>query len=232
MAELSDVVINSKTGIDGNSYTASISNDKLTNDDFLKLLLEEMKMQDPTKPMDTNKLMDSQLQMSQIQANSDMSTSLAALTKTFAASSLSNAVGFMGKTIENGSTDIQNGRLNSYIVKTVESIDGEVFVNAQKQIGFYHKIQIEDASGVLEDATYDSSGKIFDSSGIDTGANVQVSDDGSFEIVDGKYVFTDNNGDPITDTNLLNTYQVSQILPTYSNDITQISINTITKVHG
>ena len=54
MAELSDVVVNSQTGIDGNSYTTAISNDKLTNDDFLKLLLEEMKMQDPTNPMDSS----------------------------------------------------------------------------------------------------------------------------------------------------------------------------------
>lgn len=38
-----NVVTQSATGFDGNSYTTAISNDKLTNDDFLKLMLEEMK---------------------------------------------------------------------------------------------------------------------------------------------------------------------------------------------
>ena len=89
--ELDDVQVNSTAGIDGNSITTAVSNDKLTNDDFLKLLLEEMKMQDPTKPMDSTALMDSQLKMSTIEANNDMSASLAALTKSYAASSLSTA---------------------------------------------------------------------------------------------------------------------------------------------
>ena len=87
--------------------------------------------------------MDSQLKMSQIQANDDMSTSLAALTKTYAATSLSNAVGFMGKSIEDGSVDKESGIPNSYLVKTIESSDGEVFVNSLKQICFHQNIKFE-----------------------------------------------------------------------------------------
>ncbi len=56
-------------GADGNSYTTGVSNDKLTNDDFLKLMLTELKYQDPTKPMDSASMMDSQLQMSSIETN-------------------------------------------------------------------------------------------------------------------------------------------------------------------
>ena len=36
----------------GNKYTQSVSNDSLTTNDFLKLMIEELKLQDPTKPMD------------------------------------------------------------------------------------------------------------------------------------------------------------------------------------
>ncbi|MDZ7819063.1 MAG: flagellar hook capping FlgD N-terminal domain-containing protein [Aliarcobacter sp.] len=48
-----NIQVNSSVGIDGNSYTSAISNDQLTNDDFLKLMIQELKLQDPTKPMDS-----------------------------------------------------------------------------------------------------------------------------------------------------------------------------------
>ena len=44
-----NVQVNTSTGIDGSSYTSSISNDQLTNADFLKLMIEELKMQDSNK---------------------------------------------------------------------------------------------------------------------------------------------------------------------------------------
>ncbi|MCK5294475.1 MAG: hypothetical protein KAJ49_07485 [Arcobacteraceae bacterium] len=233
--ELDDVQVNSTAGIDGNSITTAVSNDKLTNDDFLKLLLEEMKMQDPTKPMDSTALMDSQLKMSTIEANNDMSASLAALTKSYAASSLSNAVGFMGKTIENGTVDEATGFLNSYMVSTVESIDGEVYVNAQAQTGFYHNIRTaNEVDGETEytNLTYDATGKIIDSDGNDTEVNVKLSDNGSFELVDGKYLFTDNEGSEITDEDILDKYEITAPLPSYSDILTTIPVISITKVHG
>ena len=235
MAAIEDVQVNSSVGVDGNSYTTAISNDKLTNDDFLKLLLEEMKMQDPTKPMDSAALMDSQLKMSTIDANNDMSKSLAALTKSYAASSLSNAVGFMGKVVENGTVDSTTGFLNAYKVATIENIDGEVYLNANAQTGFYHNIRTsEEVNGevVYTNLTYDKNGKIFTKDGNDTGVNAVLLDNGSIKIVDGKYQFVDNNGVEITDTDILNKYEISPMLPVYSDEITQIPVTNITKVHG
>ena len=54
MADVSST--NSLTGTDsfGNKYTQSVSNDQLTTNDFLKLMIEELKLQDPTKPMDSD----------------------------------------------------------------------------------------------------------------------------------------------------------------------------------
>jgi len=229
------VDVNSAVGVDGNSYTTGISNDKLTNDDFLKLLLEEMRMQDPTKPMDSTALMDSQLKMSTIEANNDMSESLAALTKSYAASSLSNAVGFMGKVIENGTIDDKSGFLNAYKVSTVENIDGEVYLNAQAQTGYYHSIRTSeevDGKTVYTNLKYDTNGKIFDKDGNDSGVNVLISENGSFTTIDGKYQFVDNDGEAITDEDLLNKYEISSMLPLYSDKLTQIPVTSITKVHG
>ncbi len=231
-----NVTVNSAVGIDGNSYTTNVSNDQLTNEDFLKLMLEEMKMQDPTKPMDSQELMNSQLQMSQIQANTDMSKSLQELSKSYQASSLASAVSFMGRTIENGSTDSDTGMLNSYKVGTVESSDGDIFVNANKQTGYYHKIKLikeDDDQVSYVDIQYDSStGKIYNEDGTDSGVNVVINPDGSFKTVDGQYQLVDNNGEIITDEDILNQYAISDMLPVYSEETTKIPVNTITKVYG
>ena len=68
----SNIEVNSSVGIDGNSYTTAISNDKLNNDDFLKLMIQELKLQDPTKPMDSTKMLSTQMQMSTISTNQEM----------------------------------------------------------------------------------------------------------------------------------------------------------------
>ena len=97
-----NVITSSTVGYDGNSYTSNVSNDQLTNEDFLTLMMEEMKMQDPTKPMDSAAMMDSQLQMSTIESNLAMSESMEALRASYANSSLSTAANLIGKTVGNG----------------------------------------------------------------------------------------------------------------------------------
>jgi len=126
-----NVIVNSKVGVDGNSYTASISNDKLTNDDFLKLLLEEMKMQDPTKPMDSKALMDSQLQMSQIEANNDMSKAMKELSYSYKASNLATSASMINHVIEDGQID-DTGSSKAYKVASVKQENGEVLLVANR----------------------------------------------------------------------------------------------------
>ncbi|PKN14930.1 MAG: hypothetical protein CVU67_03090, partial [Deltaproteobacteria bacterium HGW-Deltaproteobacteria-24] len=55
-----NVQVNTVVDASGNTYTSAVSNDKLTNSDFLKLMLEELKLQDPTKPMDSSQMMQNQ----------------------------------------------------------------------------------------------------------------------------------------------------------------------------
>ncbi len=81
----------------GNSYTTKISNDNLTNEDFLTLLLEEMKQQDPTSPMDSNRMLDTQMQMSNIQTNLDLAKSMESLQTSYSLSALSTAANVIGK---------------------------------------------------------------------------------------------------------------------------------------
>ena len=117
------VITDSSVGIDGNRYTTHVSNDTLTNEDFLRLMMEEMKMQDPTKPMDSAALMDSQLQMSSIKANVDMTAAMESLKTSYAASALSTAANMIGHIVEDGQVG-DDGLVKSY---KVESIDYEKF---------------------------------------------------------------------------------------------------------
>jgi len=125
--DINDVSINSSVGVDGNSYTTAISNDKLTNNDFLKLLLEEMKQQDPTNPMDSKAMMDSQLQMSTIEANQKMTKAMTSLQQSYENSSLATSASMIGRTVEDGSINEQ-GYNSSYKVGSVENKDGDIFL--------------------------------------------------------------------------------------------------------
>jgi flagellar basal-body rod modification protein FlgD len=113
--------------IDGARYTTEEDPNKMTSEDFLELLLEEMKMQDPTKPMDSQKMMDTQLQMSTIEANVKMAESMEALRTTFTQTALANSADMIGHVVEDGSIG-DDGMANSYQISSVESEDGDIFL--------------------------------------------------------------------------------------------------------
>jgi flagellar basal-body rod modification protein FlgD len=98
--------ISSTTSTDasGNTYTTSVSNDSLTTNDFLKLMIEQLKLQDPTKPYDSAKMLETQMQMSTLNANMQMISTLESISTAFQQTSVTNAAGLIGKTIEDGST--------------------------------------------------------------------------------------------------------------------------------
>ena len=129
-----NVEVSSVVGANGSSYTTSVSNDTLTNDDFLKLMLEEMKMQDPTKPMDSSALMDSQLKMSTIESNRGMAESMTSLQNSFAQSALANAAGLINHIIEDGQIG-DTGDAKQYIVSSVEQKDGTTQLIAKEITG-------------------------------------------------------------------------------------------------
>ncbi|MCG3716535.1 flagellar biosynthesis protein FlgD, partial [Aliarcobacter butzleri] len=64
------------TDASGNTYTTSVSNDSLTTNDFLTLMIEQLKLQDPTKPYDSSQMLETQMQMSTLNANMQMISTL------------------------------------------------------------------------------------------------------------------------------------------------------------
>ena len=221
-----NVITSSVVGIDGNSYTDNISNDKLTNDDFLKLMMEEMKMQDPTKPMDSAALMDSQLKMSTIESNMDMAESMKSLQASYAASSLSTAANMIGHTIKDGSTG-SDGLPKIFSVDTVENIDGELYVNAREIVGVTDALKNPETEELI---MYDSDGFIYEDDA-KTENRVALDNNGRFTYNDdGSLMLLDEDGNVITDEDITSKYAYAGSSHRYSETKSSIALKSISEV--
>ncbi len=221
-----NVTTQSTAGVDGNSYTSSVSNDQLTNDDFLRLMLEEMKMQDPTKPMDSAALMDSQLQMSTIQSNTDMAAAMAALQTSYASSALSTASNMIGRMVKDGTND-DSGDPKKYSVETVENREGELYLNVREYTGTKDAVQNTETEVYVE---YDDNGYILED-GEKTDIRVSLTSAGRFEYNDdGSLKLLDTDSNVIDDADIIARYTFAGSFDIFSKDSIALPINNVTEV--
>ncbi len=228
MATTSSAQVNSSIGVDGNSYTTSVSNDKLTNEDFLKLMIQELKLQDPTKPTDSAQMLSTQMQMSQMNTNQEMIKAMQAMQTAFTQSSLSNASGIIGKNIEDGNTTTE-GVSKAYTVKSVESVDGEIQVKAQEILYLEDRVVIPSTtdSTKSEVVDYNAVGEILDANGNKTGNKIVLSNPGEPLVTDGKLTILDSNNNKVTN----HSYTLAGItIPVYSDQLTTLPFSKITKI--
>lgn len=228
MATTSSAQVNSSIGVDGNSYTTSVSNDKLTNEDFLKLMIQELKLQDPTKPTDSAQMLSTQMQMSQMNTNQEMIKAMQAMQTAFTQSSLSNASGIIGKNIEDGNTTTA-GVSKAYTVKSVESVDGEIQVKAQEILYLEDRVVIPSTtdSTKSEVVDYNAVGEILDANGNKTGNKIVLSNPGEPLVTDGKLTILDSNNSKVTS----HKYTLAGVtVPVYSDQLTTLPFSKITKI--
>ena len=224
----STVEVNSSVGVDGNSYTTAISNDKLSNDDFLKLMIQELKLQDPTKPMDSAQMLSTQMQMSSINTNQEMIKAMQSMQTAFSQSSLSNASGIIGKKIEDGKIGA-DGISKAYTVRSVENVDGNIQVKAQQILYLEDRIVIPDATDATKSqvVNYNAAGEILDDKGVKTGKKVLISSPGVPVVSNGKLTILDENNKAITD----HKYTLAGVsVAVYSDQLTTLPFSTITKI--
>lgn len=222
------ITINSSTGLDGNSYTSTISNDQLTNDDFLALMIQELKMQDPTKPMDSSAMLSTQMQMSTISTNQELMKAMQSMQASFSQSSLSNASGIIGKNIEDGNLG-ENGITKAYTVRSVESVDGEIQAKAQQILYLEDRIMLEDKSDATKNqlVNYNINGEILNDDGTKTGKKIVLTAPGEPLVSDGKLTLLNDNNEKITDHN----YKLTgSTISVYSDQITTIPFSSVTKI--
>lgn len=86
--------------------TTSNPNSVLGKDDFLKLLLLELKYQDPTSPMDSEKILTQTSQLATLESTENTNKSLAALAASLASSMQYSTISAIGKIADTGSNAV------------------------------------------------------------------------------------------------------------------------------
>ncbi len=170
------------------SSTTSSSSSSLNKDDFLSLLLTELQHQDPTDPMDSDKILTQTSQLASLEASENTTTALTELSDKLTASTDMNAVSAIGKMASLGSSAITLSSSNA---------DFEVYFPTEITDG---TMTIKDTNGNtvktidLGDAAAGKSGVVaFNWDGIDNDGN-QL-DDGYYSVT---ATYTDANGDAKT----------------------------------
>jgi len=248
----SNVSVSSTTGVDGNSYTTTVSNDTLTNEDFLTLMLTELSLQDPTKPMDSSTMMDNQMQMSTMEANMAMVEAMEGLTASFAQTTLADSTNMIGRIVENGELNEDN-ELKQYQISSVSSIDGQVYASAYEVMGYddmYYFEPVENADAQIANGnddgdsivitkndgtqqTFSTEGKTYNELAQEIatvdgfGADVVETADGTYQLV----VAVSGAGSNITQNGIddLSYSKDQQVI--FSNEAELIDYTTITKVY-
>ena len=191
-------------------------------------MIQELKLQDPTKAMDSAKMLSTQMQMSTISTNQEMIKAMQSMQTAFTQSSLSNASGIIGKNIEDGNIG-SDGVTKAYTVRSVENIDGEIQVKAQQMLYVEDKVIVPSASDATksEIVDYNAAGEILDSKGVKTGNKIVLTSPGVPLLSDGKLTILDENNAKLTS----HKYTLAGVTaPVYSDQLTTMPFSSITKI--
>jgi flagellar basal-body rod modification protein FlgD len=83
--------------------------------------------------MDSDKMLQNQMDMSTIDANTKMSESMKSLEKAFVQSNISTSANMIGKVVQKGISE--DGETYQYLVSSVEQKNGEIILNGKQLTG-------------------------------------------------------------------------------------------------
>lgn len=118
--------------------TGSNPNSVLGKDDFLKLLLVELQYQDPTAPMDTEKILSQTSQLATLESSENTNKALEALSASLLSSSQFSTVAAIGKIADVGS--------NGLVYEQGEDTSFEIYFPDAIASG---NVEIKDSNGNL-----------------------------------------------------------------------------------
>lgn len=238
------------TDTNGVTYTTTPTNDQLTSEDFITLMITELSMQDPTKPVDSSSMLDDQMQLSTLEANIAMTESMQSLATSFNQSALSDSANMIGHIVEDGTTT-EDGIAKQYKVSSVASEDGEIYLKAYEILGYddvYYFEPVDDASSIengndegdlitLSDSegneyTFSTANKSYETlaeeiNAIDgMGADVIETDEGQEQLI----IAVNNGGSSISQEGLELKFSKDQSI-IYNNEIALLPAGNITNIY-
>jgi flagellar basal-body rod modification protein FlgD len=124
------------TAATATAATAAANKTVLGKDDFLKLLLVELKNQDPTSPMDSEKILSQTSQLAGIEASENTNKALTTLASSLSASLQLSGISAIGKLADTGS--------NGVVLEKGQSTDFQIYFPSDVTTG---SIKIMDVDG-------------------------------------------------------------------------------------
>ncbi len=100
-----------------------VSKNTLDQADFMKLLITQLKSQDPTKPLDDKEFIGQMAQFTSLKQMNDLTENIKTLGKEF---TFTKAVSLVGKTI---SWTDEDSKYNAGIVDSIKVKNGDAFLN-------------------------------------------------------------------------------------------------------
>lgn len=164
-------------------YDAHVNpNGILGKDDFMKLLLVELQYQDPTEPMDTEKILTQTSELASLEASDNTRKSLEELSKTLALSQQFSILSAIGKTASLGNDTIHHTQGESssfdlyfpYDAKggsiTIKDNDGNVvktidFADKEKGVYSFEWNGVDNNGNVVDDGIYHVESSYYDNDG-------------------------------------------------------------------
>lgn len=153
--------VNSLTNTSGDQAITKAVDKAMGKDDFLKLLVTEMRNQDPLQPMDNKDFIAQMAQFSSLEQMNNVSNSMENLNKSmfnFAQqSSLTQGAAMIGKWV--GGINVDGVTPMEGVVEAVKWLDGEPMVQIRKTDGSLADLElnlvtlIKDQSPVIPDTT-------------------------------------------------------------------------------
>jgi flagellar basal-body rod modification protein FlgD len=169
----------------------------LGKDDFMKLLLLELQYQDPTDPMDTEKILSQTSELATLESADNTNKALEELSKSLAASQQYSVISAIGKTASLGTDTIQHtkGEVSSFDLSFAEDVSQGTVEIRDNAGNLVKSFPIED----LEKGTHS-----FEWNGTDSQGNTV--DDGLYSVTATYY---DTEGNP--GTSAVGTYTIESV---------------------
>lgn len=114
---MSDIAVNSSSAAGTAAQAAQKDNKTLSQADFLSLLIQQMRNQDPTQPMDSSQMVSQLAQINQVSATQNLQTSFDALAQSMQGNQLLQASSMVGRdvTVPSAVGKLQGGALDGAV---------------------------------------------------------------------------------------------------------------------